>query len=54
MMPRVLGWLHQESMEPEDLAVLVVADIGVVPISVAQLVAVVVRLVAGRSVVAAC
>ncbi len=44
MMPRVLGWLHQEPMELEGLVVLVAVGIGAVPIYAAQLVAMVVRL----------
>ncbi len=36
MMPRVLGWWRQESMEPEGLAVLVVAGIGAVPTDAAR------------------
>ncbi len=53
-MPRALDWLHQESTEPADLAVRVVAGIGAVPIYAVWLVAVAARLVAGRSEVAAC
>ncbi len=53
-MPRALDWLHQESMEPADLAVWVVVGIGAPPIYAVRLAAVAARLVAGRSEVAAC
>ncbi len=53
-MPKVLGWPHQESMGPGGLVVLAEAGIEAAPTSEDWAVAVVVRLVAGHSVVAVC
>ncbi len=53
-MPRVLDWLHQESTEPADPGVQVVAGTGAAPTYAVRLVAVAVRLAAGRSGAVAC
>ncbi len=53
-MPRVLDWLHQEPTEPADLVVRVAAGIGAAPTYAVRLVAMAVRSVVARLVVAAC